>query len=89
MRKLDWKQMCPFTIRNVVSPYVYELRLSTKVKLHPVFHVSLLDPAPSNAFTRQYIAPPTAVIIDEKEEYELEEILNSELVRKRPRYYVK
>ena len=43
-RKLDWKKLGRFTIKRVVSKYAYELNLPASMKIHPVFHVSLLEP---------------------------------------------
>ncbi|KAH8152703.1 uncharacterized protein LAJ45_02927 [Morchella importuna] len=44
-RKLDWKKLGPFPIKAVISPYAYRVDLPRSMKMHPVFHVSLLDPA--------------------------------------------
>lgn len=76
-RKLDWKRIGPFAIKTVVSPYAYELILPPTVKLHSVFHVSLLDSAPSTPVPGQREQPPPPVIIDDNEEYVIEEILDS------------
>jgi len=42
-RKLDWKQLGPYTIKRKVSPYAYELELPRGLRIHPVHHGSLLD----------------------------------------------
>lgn len=87
-RKLGCKRIGPFTVKTVVSPYHYELAFPVTVELHHVLHVSLLDPALSNPVNGQVILPPQTVVIDDNEEYEIEEILDSKLGSKRPRYYV-
>lgn len=64
-RKLVWKRISPFTVKVVISPYPYELDLLSNSQLHPVLHVSLLDPAPVNPVAGQRIPlPPTVVIND-------------------------
>lgn len=59
-KKLDWKQIGPYEVRRVVSPYAYELALPTSMKVHPVFHVSLLSPATGNPVPGQVqtLPPP-------------------------------
>ncbi|KAH0611235.1 uncharacterized protein H6S33_011662 [Morchella sextelata] len=44
-RKLDWKKLGPFPVKEIISPYAYRVDLPRSMKMHPVFHVSLLDPA--------------------------------------------
>src|SRR5436190_23534185 len=46
--KLDFKRLGPFRIVEKVSEVNYQLELPKKSRLHPVFHVSLLEPAPNN-----------------------------------------
>ncbi len=41
-KKLDWKNLGPFTVTQVVSSHAYRLDLPDSMKIHPVFHVSLL-----------------------------------------------
>ena len=88
-RKLDWKNMGPFPIKRVISPYAYELDLPETMKIHPVRHVSLLELAPTDPLEGQHIPPPPPVIIEEMEEYAVEEILDSRVLRKQPQYLVR
>jgi hypothetical protein len=46
--KLRPRYLGPFTVTAVVSPVSYRLALPTSMKLHPVFHVSLLLPWRAN-----------------------------------------
>jgi hypothetical protein len=43
-RKLDLKRLGPYTVKQKVSPYAYESELPKGLRIHPVHHVSLLDP---------------------------------------------
>ena len=81
-RKLDFKQQGKFKIVRQVSPYAYELELPASMKIHPVFHTSLLSPAGNNPLPghRQPEAPP--VIVDGEEEWEIQEIMDSKRTRK-------
>jgi hypothetical protein len=67
--KLDWKKIGPFKIKKKLSDYNYELQLPAKARIHPVFHVSLLEPAPEKAKLA------TDVEIEPTQEYEVERIL--------------
>jgi hypothetical protein len=43
-KKFAPKFLGPYTVRRVVNPVTYELKLPPTLKIHPVFHVSLLQP---------------------------------------------
>jgi hypothetical protein len=74
-RKLAPKQHGPFKIQKVLSRLVYQLTLPKHMKIHPVFHVSLLslyhetEPHGPNYFD----TPPE--IVNNHEEYEPKAIL--------------
>ena len=46
--KLDFKSLGRFKIIQKISSHAYKLDLPASMKCHPVFHVSLLEPASSN-----------------------------------------
>jgi hypothetical protein len=87
--KLDHVKIGPFRILRNIRNTSYELQLPKSMsKIHPVFHISLLEPANSKT--------PTAVIpnnyIDDQEgetEYEVEEILDSQTIDGQLMYLVK
>ena len=51
--------------------------------VHPVFHVSMLEPATSNTFSERIQAAPAPVIIDGEPEYEISWIVDSKIDRRR------
>ena len=71
MKKLDYKKVGPFRILDVIGPVNYKLQLPDNMRINPVFHVSLLEPATEDAPT---IAPQLAEEENEIVEYEVEEI---------------
>jgi hypothetical protein len=82
-KKLDWKNLGPFKVVKIVSLYVYELELSAGMDIHPVFHVNLLKPAATDLYKSQRAVFPPPVIVNDEDEYEFYEILNSKRGRGR------
>jgi hypothetical protein len=88
-KKLTPKWLGPYQIEEVISPTAYKLKLPNNLQIHPVFHISLLKPYQKDTeFNREQQPPPT-VIIDNQEEYEVEEVLNVKTVKKRRHFLIK
>ena len=77
-KKLAEKYLGPFEIIAQVGTHSFTLRLPSSVHaIHPVFHVSMLEPSTPNPFpAREAILEPL-VILDREPEYEISEILDS------------
>lgn len=87
--KLDHKRLGPFAIVKIVSSHTYHLELPLAMKIHPVFHVSLLEPVSEDPVPRQVMLPPLPVEIEGHQEWKVEEVLDSCLRYPRPQYLVK
>jgi hypothetical protein len=85
-RKLYWKRLGRFKVKKVISPYAYELDLPSSMKIHPVFHVSKLDPCATDPLPGHVPPPAPPVVVEGEEEWELDEILDSRLRYKRLQY---
>lgn len=77
IKKLDWKNLGPFKITEVLGPFTYRLDLPTSMKIHPVFNAYLLHPVSDDALPHQSQMPPPPVEVDGVEEWEVEEIVDS------------
>ena len=75
-------------VKKKVSSHTYKLELLASMKVHPVFHISLLEPTASDPLLGQLQPPPPPVIIDEEPEWEVNEIVDSKFVGKTLRYLV-
>ena len=80
--KLDFKRLGRLKIIQKISSHAYKLDLPASMKCHPVFHVSLLEPAASNPLAGQKHPAPPPIIVDDNVKFEVEEILDSMLVWK-------
>ena len=87
--KLDNKRLGPFEIIKVISKSAVKLGLPPTMKIHPVFHVSLIEPASLDRSLHPQPIPPPPIIVDNQQEYEAEEILDSRSFRHQLQYLVK
>jgi Chromo (CHRromatin Organisation MOdifier) domain len=78
-KKFAPKRYGPFPITDVISPVVYRLTLPLSWKIHNVFHVSLLTPYKETEEHGPNFAEPPPELIEEQEEYEVEQVLASRL----------
>ncbi len=83
-KKLDDKRTGPFEIKNKKGASAYILKLPANWKIHPMFNESLLTPYTPPAFPKQEQPPPPPPdLIDGKEHYKVEKVLNSRQQRVR------
>ena len=77
-KKLQSLFIGPYLIVEIISPVAYHLALPPTLKIHPVFHISLLKPyaSPEAVPDREVKQLPLPVVlVDDHEEFEVEQIL--------------
>jgi hypothetical protein len=58
------------------------------MKIHPMFHVSLLESYHVSTIIRRTQEPPPPIVVDDEQKYEVEEILNSRRSYRQLQYLV-
>lgn len=88
--KLDDKRLGPFEILAKIGPSAFRLKLPATMKIHNVFHVSLLEKHHSNKLPSRQADPPPDPIIeaDNDQVYIVEQVLDLRLRRRRVEYLV-
>jgi hypothetical protein len=80
-KKLAPTYIGPLTVTKVINPVAYKLKLPATLRIHPVFHVSLLQPWRSNqefpAHHDIQCHPPP--VVPEDEQYAVEALLDKRI----------
>jgi transposase InsO family protein len=87
--KLAPKRFGPFKIKDALGPVTYRLKLPSKWKIHPVFHLSLLMPYKETPQHGPNFLKPPPEEIEGTPEYEVESIVQSRVHRGHLQYLVK
>ncbi|MBW0487111.1 hypothetical protein O181_026826 [Austropuccinia psidii MF-1] len=70
----------PFEVYKKIGSHAYHLKLPQQWKsFHPVFHVSLLEPVKQSSISNCNQLPPPLALVEEKEEWEMAQFLESKL----------
>jgi ''chromo'' (CHRromatin Organisation MOdifier) domain./Integrase core domain. len=89
-RKLTPRYLGPYTISTIISSTAYKLDLPATLRIHPVFHVSLLkEYKETEEFLRATPPPPVILPATNEEEYEVETILDKRILNGKTQYLVK
>ena len=73
--KLRHRWIGPFSIAKVISLVAYWLNLPPTWRIHPVFHVSSLKRYYWSEEFERVERPPSPIVVDSEEEFEVEAIL--------------
>jgi len=87
-KKFKPRKLGPFKILKKISEVSFRLELPKTMKIHPVVHVSCLEPYFEDRFNRNQ-PPPPPVIVNNEEEYEVEELLDNRKYHGKIQYLVK
>ena len=80
-RKLAEQKIGPFLIVSQPSSMSFMLRLPATIRIHPVFHVSQLEPENPNTFQDREQPPPPPIFVEGEPEYLIETIIDSKYNR--------
>src|SRR5882724_8063317 len=79
-KKLAEKFLGPYKILACPGTHSVTLRLMDSLRaVHPVFHISMLEPATPNPIPDHIQPPPLPITVDDKPEFEISEILDSKI----------
>ena len=74
--KLAEKKISPFPIISQPLPMSFTLCLPSTIRIHPVFHISQLEPEHPNTFKDCKQPPPPALIVNRKPKYLIKHIID-------------
>ena len=84
--KLDYQRFGPYMISGKINVVTFLFDLPPHMNLHPVFHVSLLEPYTTSSILGRLTSAPPPVEVSNGTEYEVVAILNSKIVRNKLYY---
>jgi len=87
-KKLDDKMLDLFTNLGFVDSS-YKLKLSETMRVHDVFHSGLLRLAVDDPLPGQKNEPLESIVVNDEDEWKIDNILNSRRYRRRLQYRVK
>lgn len=86
--KLDHRRLGPYKILEKIGSRSYKLELPHTMKIHPVFHINLLERFIEDAIPGRKPKELPPVIINNHEEYEVEHIVDSRIHKRKLQYLV-
>jgi len=87
-KKLNDKMLDSFQIIDLVDSF-YKLKLSETMRIHDVFHSELLRPAVNDSLPDQKNESSRSIVINDEDEWKIDDILNFRRYRRRLQYRVK
>ena len=87
-RKFDFKRLGPFPISEKISDVNFRLDLPQSMRVHNVFHVSLLEPYRQNMIANRVPPMVTPVDAEDSDVFEVAQSVDSRLVSGKLQYLV-
>ncbi len=87
-KKLDDKMLDSFTNLDLVDSS-YKLKLSESMRVYDVFHSDLLRPVADDPLPGQKNEPSGSIVVNDEDEWKIDDILNFRRYRRRLQYRVK
>ncbi len=87
-KKLDDKMLDSFKITDSVD-FFYKLKLSDTIRIHDVFHSELLRSVVNDSLSDQKNEFSKSIVVNDEDEWEIDDILNSQRYWRRLQYQVK
>jgi hypothetical protein len=79
-RKLTARYLGPFQVEQVVNPVTYKLKLPSTMRIHPVFHISLIKPYKTyDEFTNRQEPTPVQHAVAEDNQWYVEALLDKSM----------
>ena len=78
--KLDYQRFSPYLIYSKINDVAFRHDLPPHMHVHPVFHVSLLEPYTTSSILSHVTSPPPPVEVSDDSEYVVV-ILDSKIIR--------
>ncbi len=79
LEKLDHQKLCPFIITKQISVMAFKFKLLGFMRIHSMFHISLLEPYHTSTISRKIHDSPPSIKINGEQEYEMDNILGSKI----------
>ena len=76
LKKLDWKFTEWLMIKQKMSSYIYKLELSSEMRVHSIFHISLLQLLKNDLIGRQVLLPQPTIVENKEDLYFIDSIDN-------------
>ena len=75
--KLNYKKLKLFRVEKMVKIHAVSLKLSEMMRIHSVFHVSLIQWYDNDKFSWVVRSPSSLIVVDDEKEFEMNKRLNS------------
>ena len=82
---MDYRRLGPFRIIGKINDVAFRLDLPPQLRIHLVFHSSLLEPYEDSTILGHIKQPPPPIELEDGPEYEVVTILDSKIVRNKLR----